>query len=433
MSAPHSNDVPRNRLAATMADLDTAFEDIASQSALTEFRNSLISGLYTVNVKEFGAVGDGVADDHAEIMAALDHLHSRGGGTLYFPPGIYLVGAGVGTAGMYSSITIKCDSQASASIKSSGNFPPLIGAWYRCNIKNLMFDADLKGSPAMNIHMVESVVKKCLLEGWTGHGVRLNDGTYGDVGLLNMFTENHIVQRNGEGIFQTYRWVDSWIKDNNVGSTGANLNLEGGPVRVSGNHFNGSPEINILLRGNKRITITDNICEGARKEAIVYEMPPWLTDDDAQVIISNNNISNGGKGSPGTYQAIRLKGVTGTTGLSGFSIFGNIIACEDAGSGWSHAVGLHNTKHVVLSTNVWEKGYTVAPYLLADGSPAPRSVGNTSGNIIPISDVGGLQSALNGKVIASGATTTLWTGSQSAYDALPTATRNAVGFVAVIV
>ena len=38
-----------------------------------------------------------------------------------------------------------------------------------------------------------------------------------------------------------------------------------------------------------------------------------------------------------------------------------------------------------------------------------------------------------GAVAASGATTTLWSGSQSAYDALPEATRNAIGFVAVII
>ena len=57
-----------------------------------------------------------------------------------------------------------------------------------------------------------------------------------------------------------------------------------------------------------------------------------------------------------------------------------------------------------------------------------------AGNWTPgISQVTGLDSALAGKVIASGATTTLWSGSQSAYDALPAATRNAVGFVAVIV
>jgi hypothetical protein len=41
-----------------------------------------------VSVKDFGAVGDGVTDDTAEIQAAVT---AAAGGTLYFPPGTYLV------------------------------------------------------------------------------------------------------------------------------------------------------------------------------------------------------------------------------------------------------------------------------------------------------------------------------------------------------
>jgi hypothetical protein len=44
----------------------------------------------TVNVKDFGAVGDGVADDTAAINAAAAYLTSIGGGVLYFPRGTYL-------------------------------------------------------------------------------------------------------------------------------------------------------------------------------------------------------------------------------------------------------------------------------------------------------------------------------------------------------
>jgi len=43
----------------------------------------------TVSVKDFGAVGDGVADDTAEIQAAITAMAL--GGIVYFPPGTYLV------------------------------------------------------------------------------------------------------------------------------------------------------------------------------------------------------------------------------------------------------------------------------------------------------------------------------------------------------
>lgn len=46
----------------------------------------------SVSVKDFGAVGDGVADDTAAIQAAIDAIEATGmGGVIFFPPGEYLV------------------------------------------------------------------------------------------------------------------------------------------------------------------------------------------------------------------------------------------------------------------------------------------------------------------------------------------------------
>jgi hypothetical protein len=42
------------------------------------------------SVKEFGALGDAVADDTAAFQRALDAAHKSGGGTVYAPPGRYL-------------------------------------------------------------------------------------------------------------------------------------------------------------------------------------------------------------------------------------------------------------------------------------------------------------------------------------------------------
>lgn len=44
------------------------------------------------NVKDFGAIGNGIADDTAAIQAAIDAASASGvGGRVYFPPGVYLV------------------------------------------------------------------------------------------------------------------------------------------------------------------------------------------------------------------------------------------------------------------------------------------------------------------------------------------------------
>jgi hypothetical protein len=49
----------------------------------------------TFNVKQFGAKGDGVADDIEAILAAVNAADARGGGTVLFPPGIYLVSSAI--------------------------------------------------------------------------------------------------------------------------------------------------------------------------------------------------------------------------------------------------------------------------------------------------------------------------------------------------
>jgi hypothetical protein len=58
--------------------------------ALTKVSYSMISGAPT-NVKDFGAVGNGVADDTTAIQNACAACSANGGGTVYFPAGQYVL------------------------------------------------------------------------------------------------------------------------------------------------------------------------------------------------------------------------------------------------------------------------------------------------------------------------------------------------------
>lgn len=54
------------------------------------------TGLVLANVKDYGALGDGIVDDTADIQAAIDDAVSAGLGGVFFPPGMYRVSQIVG-------------------------------------------------------------------------------------------------------------------------------------------------------------------------------------------------------------------------------------------------------------------------------------------------------------------------------------------------
>lgn len=76
------------------ADKRIAFSDLADQIKLVTASNSTVARTLEArfaekcNVKDFGAVGNGLADDTAPIQAAYDALPEQGG-IMFFPPGKY--------------------------------------------------------------------------------------------------------------------------------------------------------------------------------------------------------------------------------------------------------------------------------------------------------------------------------------------------------
>jgi len=64
----------------------TSTTDVMSQKAVSD---KLIE--VQVNVKHFGAKGDGVTDDTDAVSAAIVFLHENNGGELFFPKGAYLI------------------------------------------------------------------------------------------------------------------------------------------------------------------------------------------------------------------------------------------------------------------------------------------------------------------------------------------------------
>lgn len=100
----------------------------------------LIAGLaekttvVAVTDKAFGATGLGVLDDRNAIQAAMDYLHGRGGGVLYFPPGLYRVADTSALLTMYDDI-----------------------AWHGCGTRSVIFWDDRPTNPRRDMLLVNGV------------------------------------------------------------------------------------------------------------------------------------------------------------------------------------------------------------------------------------------------------------------------------------
>lgn len=86
----------RSPIAASGLTDSTALLDIYSGGerslTLAELKKT---GVQVINVKQYGAVGDGVADDTAAIQAAITACQSGGGGQIYIPTGRYLISSAI--------------------------------------------------------------------------------------------------------------------------------------------------------------------------------------------------------------------------------------------------------------------------------------------------------------------------------------------------
>lgn len=84
------------------------------------------------NVEDYGAKHDGATDDSAAIQAAINACYNAGGGTVYFPNGVYsLSGALGGTAGNNGILYIPdhSTSQQQITIELLGQTPPPRDYW----------------------------------------------------------------------------------------------------------------------------------------------------------------------------------------------------------------------------------------------------------------------------------------------------------------
>jgi hypothetical protein len=215
----------------------------------------------TVSVKDFGAVGDGVADDTAAFTAGITYLNTLGGGTLRVPQGSYLLNGVAGTDGIKNGVLIPFnssggsgngnantirltgDSEYTRLIAGSDNMYVVRLSGSHCEVSNLRIDAGSRsgvtglGLVPQNLSSTttfadqsQNTIKKLLIKGCVnaivlqcGPGTTSTSACY-----YNTFSDLHIVGA-GDGTRGIY--LKTGINSGSLNSTcnrnsfyGINLN-----------------------------------------------------------------------------------------------------------------------------------------------------------------------------------------------------------------
>jgi hypothetical protein len=117
------------------------------------------------NIKDYGAKGDGIADDSTSIQNAIIACYNRGGGTVIIPSGNYSVSKSIN---LYHRVSIVGENIEASQIRTTGDFPifiasPPTGTTFNVignlSIKNLYLVGSTTGNqPALKVSKGQFII-----------------------------------------------------------------------------------------------------------------------------------------------------------------------------------------------------------------------------------------------------------------------------------
>ncbi len=211
---------------------------VAKTYSITVFYDQVL-----VNVKSFGAVGDGTTDDTAAIQAAITSLTTSG--EVYIPPGTYKLTATL-TAALFGSRRVRLHG---LSRDNSILYWPNAGQngiepVSHTRIENLCVRGPGSGSVSPGTNGITAgamdnvVIQDCIIEDWPDHNV--NSG-----GSSTNWIVRHNIIRNAynDGFLSPALDIGHLIEGNHIYGNGSNgIDLNSSRNRVIGNyvHENGA-------------------------------------------------------------------------------------------------------------------------------------------------------------------------------------------------
>lgn len=312
----------------------------------------------------WGVDPGGIRDSGAQINRALEYAKANNVGMVVIPKGRYILEVPI----ILQSNVWMCGMgfETVLQVKSNTDITPITctGLLFEARISHMTIDGNKQnnsfsnGGDGINVAISHSFIDHLRVKNIQKTAIRVNDdgNIYNDTGFLNFVQYNHL-EDNTDGIKWGWRVTDSWCEYNNIGSSHANLVLEGGTGRFIGNHFDGDPEYNVLIpNGVDTMAFWNNLFENAGKHAI-YGQQPSFRDNIRKLNISCNIIRNASRESAGTYDLIHIEGYDATTKTTGVLITGNTFVSNDTHQA-RYCVYLKTAENVTIEGNDTSSAHT---------------------------------------------------------------------------
>jgi hypothetical protein len=168
----------------TEEDFNTRLSEIDKLANVPSDTITELAQITTINVKNFGAKGDGVTDDTLAIQSAIDSLSQTGGGRIFFPIGTYKITSAINISKKF--IIIDGEGKKSTIYNTGTTSSIIFQDSDQIVIKNIGIDGigGIAGVNAINLHGIEFInthhVKldnvSIMYNG--GHGIYLHGGAW---------------------------------------------------------------------------------------------------------------------------------------------------------------------------------------------------------------------------------------------------------------
>lgn len=258
-----------------------------------------------VNVRDFGAKGDGVSDDQAAIQSAIDEAKATGK-TVWMPEGTYnhsgvLTLDGTKMEGAGDKTVLHATNPHEGAIKLTGDGSEL------SNLTTSVNASERSSMPNAASVLVQNAsnasVSNVTTKGACSNGIRLDNATGSHIsnnlvlgsnadgiavmnGSSNNLVQHNVVYQAGDDSFSDNSYTNEAKQDANNTFDG-NLSLDNAYGR------------GMALAGSKNATVTNNVISGSKWIGIWADTDPNSgTMESAGHRIENNTVINSPNGAP---------------------------------------------------------------------------------------------------------------------------------------